>query len=241
MQGRSKVAGLAMTLAMAGCASAGRPVVSDEQLARVPAAERSELLEHETAIRVAESNAAAAKAARRDAERFRGIVERQQAAAMNRVKAAQSAVSLARTTHDADAREEAGRELELGRAELRAAEAKKVYAERLVSLRDAELERREAEVDVARARHELRKLDTLRRHGEGRSADRDRFVGVDARARARLAQARDDLRDRRSRFEEARSGWLEARRELARVRADVTAGTLQAPRRPSPVAPPPPE
>jgi hypothetical protein len=236
MQGRCFVVGLA--LAAAGCATTARPVVTDEQLARVPAAERRALIEQETATRVAETNAAAAKAARRDAERFRGIVDRQVAAAMNRVRAAESAVSLARTAKDADLRDEGGRELLLGRAELGAARAKRSYADELVALRDAELERRQAEVDVARARHELRKLDTLRRHGEGASADRDRFVGADARARARLAHAGDGLRDRRARFDRAKDRWLAARRDLARVRADVTAGTLVPPRAPSPVSPP---
>jgi hypothetical protein len=217
------------------CATPARPVVSDEQLSRVPQAERRALLDRETEVRVAESNMAAARTAQRDAERFRGIVKREVDAATSSVRAARSGVELGQTTRDENLAAASRRELRLGEAQLRTVRSKRTYADRLVDYRGALVALREAQVNLARAEQELDEFDALSRHGEAKSGDRGGFVRAVESARASLGEARDDVRKRKAAVDDARGRWYARREELESVRADVTRGNMTPPPAPTPV------
>jgi hypothetical protein len=215
-----KVIGWAALVA-SGCATTAQPVVSHEQLRRLPKPEQQALRQRENAVRLAESNEATAVSARRDAARFRDVVGREFMAAQDRVRAARSRVQHAMTTPDPRLREEARRELRLGEAELRTVRAKRTYADELFNLRDAEVAGRHAEVALARARQELGELDKLRSYGEARYEDRGRYLRAEDRARTRVAERGREVAAHRAAAQAARSRWYARRSELDSIRAQA--------------------
>lgn len=217
------------------CATPARPTVSEQQLTRIPAAERKTLIEGETDVRVAQSNQAAANTALRDARQFRDIVKREVDAATSRVGAARSGVELGQKAGDDSLSVEARRELRLGEAQLRTARAKRTYADGLVALRESQVARWRAEVDAARARQELAEHDALQRHGKGQQADRGRFVDAMQSTRARADMARREVAKQKAEMEAARSRWYARRDELDSVRAEVRRGNMRPPPAPTPV------
>src|SRR5438270_13559334 len=110
---------LAGAIAMAGCATT--TAVSDKDLARLPVADRTQIITAHKSIDVAQSNLEAAKVARDEAKQFRKITLSELDAAKSRLEAARSSVDLGKSSRDDRTLREASRTGDAARDRLTAA------------------------------------------------------------------------------------------------------------------------
>jgi hypothetical protein len=130
--------------ALAGCAGMKPATVDDARVARLPAEEKADLVARQQRVTTAESNVDAAKVAVNEAKQFRDMAKSEVDAAQARFDAAQKALSLGAQTRS-ERTLVAGRDAaEAAQAELSAAQAKKMFADRLVELRQAQVDEAQA-------------------------------------------------------------------------------------------------
>jgi len=219
---------LAGALALGGCATSGG--VSDKDVARLPVAERTQIVTAHKSIDVAESNLEASKVARDEAKQFRKIALADLDAAKARLDAARSGVDLGKSARDDRTLREASRSEDAARDEVIAARAKVDYAERLVELREAKITEAEANVNAAKADVELTKLQLAQRNGMAGDIDAKKLEMRRQDAQERLAESRAHVAQIEGETAQLKTAWDDRRHESG----------LNATRSGTILAPPPP-
>lgn len=148
-----------------GCKGMGSNVVTDEQVARMSTEQRQQILEVEKQIAVEQSNVDGASAGVSDAEVFVSSVNKELSAANTRLAAAKEVGELQQrgSTPNGSA---LGRSLNEEQAAVDAARAKKDYADRLLSLRQSELNKAQAELNLARRQVDVTKIRLAFQNGD---------------------------------------------------------------------------
>jgi hypothetical protein len=225
---------LAASILGLACGGGTKVRVDDERLARLPAAEREELVDRERRLRIAEANLTAARVAASDAGAFVEIVETERTAAEERRDAARKAVELARSSNDRALLAESRRALGIAARQLAESDAKVLYAQDLKEVRDAEVEHREARVDLERADLELAKVDRLRARGQDEGLERAVFVRALTEASRREAAASGQIAGHRKAARDSYLAW----RSFRRADEQTASQMERAPRPPRPIEEP---
>jgi hypothetical protein len=206
---------LAGALALAGCATSGG--VSDKDVARLPVADRAEIITAHKSIDVAESNLQAAKVGRDEAKQFRKIALGELDAAKSQLEAARSGVDLDKSARDDRALREASRTEDAARDRLIAARAKLDYADRLVELREAKIGEAEANLNAAKADVELTKLQLAQRNGIANDIDAKKLEARRQDAAERLAESRSHVAQIEGETAQLKTAWDDRRTEMNRT------------------------
>ena len=206
---------LAGALAVAGCATSSG--VSDKDVARLPVADRAQIVTAHKSIDVAESNLESAKVARDEARQFRKIAVSDLDAAKSRLEAARSGVDLGKTARDDAALREASRNEDAARAQVIASRAKLDYADRLVELREAKIGEAEASLNAAKADVDSTKLSLLQRNGMGADIDARKLDARRQDAQERLAESRAHVAQLEGETAQLKTAWDDRRREMNRT------------------------
>jgi hypothetical protein len=217
---------LAGAMFAVGCATSG---VSDKDLARLPVAEREQIVTAHRSIDVAQSNVESAKLARDEAKQFRGIASSELDAAKSHLEAARSGVDLNAQARDDRALRQASRLEDDARLKLIAARAKLDYADRLVELREAKIGEAEANLTAAKADVELTKVRIAQRNNIANDIDTKAVEARRQDAAERLAESRAHVADVEGETAQLKTAWDDRRHEMNRT---ASRGEL--------VAPPPP-
>jgi hypothetical protein len=161
-------------IASTACAS-GPPRVEEQRLVALPREARQELIDEQRQVDVAQANLSAARTSVEHAKLFHGLVGHEVGAAEANREAAAEALELSRSSHDPQRIGEAEEQHALWTRRMDAARAKAQYAERLLELREAELEQREAGVVLAQIRHERAKFQKVEQRGLAEGLDGSDF------------------------------------------------------------------
>ncbi|MCU1282424.1 MAG: hypothetical protein JWM53_5970 [bacterium] len=202
---------LACAIAMAGCATTG---VSDRDVARLPVADRAQIITASKSIDIAQSNLEAAKVARDEARQFRKIAMNELDAAKSRLEAARTGVFLGKSSRDDRTLREASRNEDAAREQLIAARAKLDYADRLIELRDAKIDEAEANLNAAKADVEMTKLQLLQRNGIAVGADAKKLEARRQDAQERLAESRARVAQMEGDVAQLKTAWDDRRHEM---------------------------
>jgi chromosome segregation ATPase len=219
---------LAGAIAMAGCATTGG--VSDNDVARLSVADRTQIITAHKSIDVAESNLDSAKVARDEAKQFRKIALSELDASKSRLEAARSSVDLGKSARDDRALREASRNEDAARDQLIASRAKLDYADRLVELREAKITEAEANLNAAKADVDMTKLQLVQRNGMAADVDAKKLEARRQDAQERLAEARAHVAQIEGETAQLKTAWDDRRNEVNRT---ASRGGMTAP-------PPPP-
>jgi len=203
---------LVSAMALAGCATSG---ISDRDVARLPVADRTQIITAQKSIDVAESNLAAAKVARDEAKQFRKIAVSELDASRSRLEAARSSVDLGRSARDDRTLREASRNEDAARDQLIASRAKLDYADRLVELREAKINEAEANLNAARADVDRTKLQLLQRNGMDQNIDANKLEARRQDAQERLADARSRVAQIEGEAAQLKTAWDDRRNEAS--------------------------
>ena len=202
---------LISALAVGGCATGG---VSDRDVARLPVADRAQIVTAQKSIDVAESNLATAKVGRDEAKQFRKIAVSELDAARSRLEAARSGVDLGRSARDDRTLREASRNEDAARDQVVAARAKLDYADRLVELREAKINEAEANLNAARADVEMTKLKLVQRNGMATGVDANKLEARRQDAQERLAESRAHVAELEGETAQLKTAWDDRRNEM---------------------------
>jgi hypothetical protein len=203
---------LAAAIAMTGCATAG---VSDNDLARLPVAERTQILTANKSIDLAQSNLGAARVARDEAKQFRKIAISELDAAKGRLEAARSNVDLGKSSRDDQTLREASRNEDAARDQLIAARAKLDYADRLIELREMKVDEADANLTAAKADVEMTKLQLAQRNGIAAGVDPRKVEARRQDAQERLAEARARVAQTEGDVVQLKMSWDDRRHEMS--------------------------
>ncbi|MGZ3440938.1 MAG: hypothetical protein ACXVDD_15545, partial [Polyangia bacterium] len=203
---------LAVAIVMAGCATAH---VSDKDVARLPASERTQLSTAQRSIDVAKSNLAAARVARDEAKQFRKIAISDVDSAKTRLEAARSSVDLGKSSRDDQTLREAARNEDAARDQLMAARAKLDYADRLVELRELKIDEGDANLTAARADVEVTKLQLAQRNGMAADVDARKLEAKKQDAQERLAETRAKVAQTEGDVVQLKMAWDDRRHEMS--------------------------
>lgn len=210
--------------------------VDEARLARLPAAERAELVDQQRPFDQAKSNLETAKVAQHDAEQFLSVVQTEHSAAQQRRDAAKKAVDLNSRTAGSTGvgTDDAQRELDMSTQRLDAANAKLQYAHNLVDLRKAQVDQRTAELHFADANFQLARYDRLKAHDQAGELRREDFVAARDMAQSEVNEKRTAVEARRGTVQASQRAWTDLHKKF-----DVAAHTpgAEAPTD----APPPPQ
>lgn len=209
---------LLLALLLTGCASTG---VSDREIARLPVADREQIVTASKSIDVAKSNVETAKVAHQQAEQFHKIAQSELEAARTRLQAARGSVELGRDARDDRMLREADRDEEAARDRLLAARAKVDYADRLIELREAKVESAEAELAAAKADVELTKLKLVERAELPTKVDARKLQAERDDAQSRLAETRARVASLEGDVAQLKTAWDDRRRETRGAARDV--------------------
>ena len=147
------------------CRGMGSNVVTDEQVARMSTEQRQQILEVEKQIAAEEANVSGARAAVRDAETFVSSVDKELAAANTRLQAAKEVGELQQRGSQPNGTD-VGRSLNEEQAAVDAARAKKDYADRLLALRQAELNKAQADLNRVQKQVDVTKIRLAFQNGD---------------------------------------------------------------------------
>lgn len=188
-------------------------------------------------VDAARANLKAAQTNAAEAEQFSTAVARERAAAYGRLDKAGAAIALAGKAAATDpdpVAVQARRAHGLAEEQAATADAKTHYAADLLALRNEQIDLRQAELDLVRARANLAHHDWLADKVPERSLDRDDFVKAARGAEAEARQKRTAVETMRTAVETSERGWRDARRHfLAAARSlGETAADVPPPSRP---------
>jgi hypothetical protein len=179
---------------LGGCGAAPPTVrIDNARVARLPLEARRPIIDAQRRVDVAQANVGAARVARVDALRLRGAVDDELEAVV--------------VPRHAEA-------LDLTERRMLASRAKRDYADRLVELRDAQLDERQAALALARADLDGVKLDALERHNLAAGLNPYAFAHAQKQARIDLAARRMRVAELQGEVASARTTWDERRRDF---------------------------
>ena len=215
---------LLATLGVSGC-SHQMATVPDERLTQLPPASRQAVVAEEQRVSIAQQNVVSARVALDESRRFRDVTQSELRAANARLDAANKALALSESSRAAAQADRAREARRAAAMELAAAQAKRDYADRLVQLRRAQLDEANADLAVARADVEMRKIRELASRGLATPTEVNRFAESRSRAEADLARNRRMVAELSTVLASARENWESRRREYntaSRVLAPLT-------------------
>jgi hypothetical protein len=218
-------------LALGACAhQAPRPSPAlsiDEQVTRLPAADRQDILNMQQRSNVAQANLTAAMVARDQSLQFRDLAIRESKVADERRGGASHALDFAHRSQNVGTIQTAETDLRAADVERDAARLKVDYSEKLVDLRNAQVDERNAELGVANA--DLRALKEQKISDAG-LAPRSAGQGfAQDSARGYLGHAQQHLGEIRSEAVTAHLAWQQKRREVATLGAPTPVHPPAAP------------
>jgi hypothetical protein len=181
-----RTASVSCLLVVSACASSKGAEVKDEQLSQLPHEDRQAIIDQERSVEVAKANADAARVAAKQADEFKVLVDDEVVTAKAQRDEAANAASY---TNTKQAQNDIAARRELAAQQVTAAEAKSEYADKLIEVRQAEVEEREAEADLAQARYERVKYVTLQQRGMAKGIDRQAIEDSERQAEQKRAEA----------------------------------------------------
>lgn len=196
-------------IASAACAS-GPPRVEEQRLVALPGDARQELIDEQRQVDVAQANLSAARTGLEQAKLFHGLVEHEVEAAEANREAAAEALELARSSHDPQRIAEAEEKHALWTRRMETARAKTKYSERLVELREAELEQREAGVALALIRHEHAKFQKVEQRGLAQGLDGSDFQEALQEAQQEHDEEQAEANELRDGVNASQAAWQQA-------------------------------
>lgn len=210
---------LASSLLMVGCARDAAKM-DQAKLGRLPIEQKQEVFTAEHNVSVAQTNKAAAERAKDQAQLFMSMADEEVAAAKSRVNAAKNALDLAHRANSTSEINAANRAYDLANKQLIASVSKKEYANRLVDLRDAQIELADKQVDAAQADLAFLRANSLRANGIAPSQneadlmrDRDEKMRELALQERNVATTQDTAERYRFAWEQNRQEYNVAARE----------------------------
>lgn len=206
---------LAGALIVGGCATTAG--VADKDVARLPVAEREQIMTAHKSIEVAQANLDGARLARDEAKQFHHIATADVDSAKSRLEAARSSVDLGAQARDDRTLRQASRAEDDARAQLVASRAKLDYADRLVELREAKIAEAEANLAAARADFELEKARIAQRNGIARELNVNKLESQRQDCAERLAEQRAHVADLEGETAQLKTAWDDRRTELNRT------------------------
>jgi hypothetical protein len=205
-----------LVFAFAVACASGPPRVDEQRVVALPRQERQALIDEERNVDVAQANLVAARTSLDQAKLFQGLVEHEVDSAEANREAAEEALELARSSHDQTRIQEVEQKNALWERRLNAARTKADYAERLVELREAEMEERTAAVKLATVQFERTKYEKVKQRGMGGGLDGEDFMEAFQEAQeehterhAETEQLRDGVQASRTKWDQARAQWQE--------------------------------
>jgi hypothetical protein len=217
-----------------GCAHA--PTISNEQVAQLPTDARQQIVQALQAVTVADQNVGAARVAVNEAQKFDHIAKRELDSARAESDAAQAGVSLGQSAHSQRVMQEAQARQNSALTVLFAARSKKLYADRLVDLRKAELNERQAELNLAQAHYELVKYQQLQAHDMAGGMDGNAFMQRRQDAENDVANARRTVANLEGNVASLRTAWLQRAQQ---AQTASRGAPIMAPTPPRPLELPP--
>ena len=225
---------LAGALIAGGCATSG---VTDDDVARLPVAEREQISTAHKSIDVAQQNLEQAKLARDEAKQFHHMAAADLDNSKTRLENARNSIDLGAQSRDDRAMREASRVEDDARLALIASRAKLDYANRLVELREAQITEAESNLAAARADFELEKARIAQRNGVGRDVNVNKLEAQRQDWAERLAEQRAHVADVESETAQLKTAWDDRRTELNRTAS--RGDSVYAPRTPEEEVPMP--
>jgi hypothetical protein len=219
----------AAALVAGGCASTMTTRVSEGDVSRLPAHDQQQIVVAGNQQMAASAQVAVARRRGDEARQFRRVALDEQTAARARLEAARETIILAHSTRDTQQLTAAQRNEDVARDEMMATRAKLDYADRLVALRDAQLDGADAGVRLARADTHYRKAELVIQAGVNPNIDLTRIGRERDEAQAQLAQTRLRVAALQGEAQQLRMAWSDRRRELNTAARDLPAQPI-APR-----------
>lgn len=203
-----QTASLSLLLAVgAACASTKAAEVKNDQLAQLPREDRQAIIDQERSVDTARANVDAARVAAKQSQEFKDLVDNEVTAAKAKRDAADNSVgydSSKKSQNDLNAKRAVANQ------EVAAAEAKAEYADKLIDVREAEVEARQADADLAQAKLERAKYETLQRRGLAEGVDRQAILDSEANAEQKRASAQQKVEQLKGYADVSKANWDKA-------------------------------
>lgn len=197
---------LAGAMVAVGCGTTG---VSSDQVARLPAQDRAQIVNAERSINVAKSNESTAKLALDEAKQFQKISQKELEAARTHLEAARTGIKLGRTARDQQMVKLANQREEAARNQMLASQSKVAYANRLVDLRQAQVDEAEAAVKASKSNVELTKVRLLQNEGIPPEASVAKLREKDEKAQNKLADSRSQVASLQGDVQSLKQAWTQ--------------------------------
>jgi hypothetical protein len=216
------------------CAGSKASEVKDEQLGQLPREDRQAIIDQERSVDIAKANVDAAKASAQQAHEFRDMVGNELDAAKANRDAVDNSANVKYGTNKQAAAADANARRQLAAQQVSATEAKSEYADKLIDVREAEVEQREAEHNLAKARLEHSKYDTLRQRGLGENINRQNILDNERDAEQKRAEASQKVMQLQGYADSSKKNWDGAQQQY-----QASAKSTHVDERPVQVPPPP--
>lgn len=220
-----------LVLLCAACAS-GPPRIAEQRVVALPREEQQALIDEERRVDVAQANLAAARISLQQAKLFDELVEHEVDAAEANREAADEALELARSSHDQARISEVEQNDALWTQRLKTAEAKAEYSQRLVELREQEVEQHEAGAKLASFEFERVKYEKIQQRGMAQGLDGEEFAEAVGDARAEYDDERAEAEQLQAGVDSARNAWQQALNQFQALDARVADKMFRAPPEP---------
>ncbi len=229
----------AVTLGSA-CFGHSSSKVKDDQLGRLSAADREQLIDRERDVNVAKSNVDASKVALDEAKQFRENAHDEAKAAKRQQEQIADDLKRAEKQQSGDVQtlEQRGRT----RAEMASAmNAKSAYSDRLVELREAQVASNEAEHELMEARLSRAQYDLLQENDLAGDLDGAKFIERERKAAQEFQKTDQHEQEQMASARASREAWTGQQRN-ARAGVAEPQGTLEGEQSPQLIeAPRPPD
>src|SRR5215471_17529068 len=198
--------GVLSVLGWAACASEKSTHVDDKLISGLNEPDRQAIIESENNVNVARSNVTTLQSSVDEAKRFQSVAAHQLQAAQTNDAAANDANKLAEQKGGAMALVKAAQLKRRSTAELAAGKARKDFADRMVDLRNAQLDEAKAKVGAAQA--EVEKTKMIKARGNGKDVkNADAIEKASRQADDRVAQANQKSAQQQALADLARQTW----------------------------------
>lgn len=184
--------------------------MKSDSLGQLPREDRQALVDQERTVDIAKANVDAARVAAKQAHEFKDLVDNEVTTAKAERDAADNSQPY---KNDKQSKLDVSAKRQVAAQQVIASESKSEYADRLIEVREAEVAEREADVEVAQARLERAKYDTLRRRGLGEGIDQQKLVDAERDADQKRAEARQKVAQLQGHAEASKGNWDKAQQQ----------------------------
>lgn len=180
--------------------------VKDDQLGRLSAADREQLIERERDVNVAKSNIDASKVALEEAKGFQDSAHAEAKAAKEQQKQLRDDLKRAEKQGTGDTQTIAQR-AQLRAQQANAIEAKSTYSDKLVDLREAQVANSEAEHDLMEARLSRAQYDLLRENDLAGDLDGNKFAEREGKAAQEFQKSDQQVQEQLASARASKQAW----------------------------------